>query len=413
MKEELGSDRGDGTARRRTNELECFIVGSTGGDIEDTLSDLATTMGLPAVRAGSLAALKSDHRFRDASRPLVLIPDSLSHPLDIAAAIDFAREQGGRSFTVCLADAIEPRAYKQLVRTGSAEWITTRDCAEELRELVERITIASVPTRAAIVLSFLPSKGGVGTTSMVIEVATHLARRKREDMRLAILDLNLQGGTIADALDLEARFDVGEIIDRPERLDEHLVDVFKSRHAKGFDVFASPMRRIGPEALRPEIVFAVIDAIASRYSAILFDLPVQWTSWTDDLLRGSDAIVVCGGESVPALRRLSVTLTHLDGLSVPESKVATVVNAVETGLLGRVSRRALIEKALAGRRTFFVRRDDATARNALDVGRPLLDLAPHSGISRDVRSLAGWVETIVDHQPRPDRTAAGAMGAVA
>ena len=54
-----------------------------------------------------------------------------------------------------------------------------------------------------------------------------------------------------------------------------------------------------------------------------------------------------------------------------------MVNPVETGFLGRISRRAVIGRALAGRRIFLVRRDDGSARNALDVGRPLLELVPN------------------------------------
>lgn len=394
--------------------MQCFMVGAGDGEPWAALAGFAQTLGLQPAASPDLTALRGDVRFTGASRSLVLVPDTASTPLHMAEAVEFAREQGGQAFVVCLADTIASDDYKRLVRTGSAEWVTWRDHRDELRDLVTRLTLDGAPGRAATVLSFLPSKGGVGNTTLVVEVAAHLStRRRRGGARVAILDLNLQGGTVADALDVEPRFDVAEIMDRPERLDEHLVDVFTSRHSKGLDVFASPVSRIGLDAINPEIIFTFIDAIASRYDAILFDLPAQWSSWTDTLLQGSDAVVVCGGESVPALRRLAATLAHVDGLAVPDAKVAAVVNPVETDMLGRVARRAVIERALAKRRAFFVRRDGDSAAEALDVGRPLLAVGPNTRIARDIRRLAEWVETLADRVPVLQAKPAPMRGAAA
>lgn len=382
--------------------MQCFLVGAGEDGPGVGLADFVQTLGLQPASSPDLARLRDDKRFVAGPRSLVVIPETASHPLDMTEAIDFAKELGGQTFVVCLADTVAPDDYKRLVRTGSAEWITWRDHREELRDLVGRLTADASPGRAASVLSFVPSKGGVGNTTVVIEVAMHLStRRKRGGARVAIVDLNLQGGTVADALDIEPRFDVAEIMHRPERLDEHLIDVFTSRHSKTLDVFATPVSRVALDAVNPAIIFTFIDAIASRYDAILFDLPAHWSSWTDNLLQGSDAVVVCGGESVPALRRLVATLAHVDELAVPDGKVAVVVNAVETDLLGRVARRALIERALARRRTFMVRRDGEGVANALDVGRPLSEVGGKTKVVRDIRRLAEWVETVADRPPAP------------
>lgn len=394
--------------------MQCFLVGGGEDGPEVGLAGFVRSLGLQPATAPDLARLRDDKRLAGGARSLVLIPDTPSHPLDMAEAIEFAKEQGGQAFVVWLADTVAPDDYKRLVRTGSADWITWRDHRDELRDLVARLGADASPGRAATVLSFVPSKGGVGNTTVVIEVAVHLStRRKRGGARVAIVDLNLQGGTVADALDIEPRFDVAEIMHRPERLDEHLVDVFTSRQSKTLDVFASPVSRLGLEAVNPAIIFTFIDAIASRYDAILFDLPAHWSSWTDNLLQGSDAVVVCGGESVPALRRLVATLAHVDGLGVADGKLAAVVNAVETDLLGRVARRAVIERALARRRTFLVRRDREGTANALDVGRPLSDVGPNTRVVRDLKRVADWVETVAERSPVLQSRAVPVRGAAA
>lgn len=377
--------------------MHCFIVGPDRDEARRTaLAGLAGHLGYPTVAVASLGVLAADARFVGAARPLVLVAQSPLDPLATGDIVAFAQAQQDHAFVVYVADTIDPDTYKQLVRTGSAEWIRWQDSETELLHLTGRLLGPETGERTAKIVSFLPSKGGVGNTTLVVETAVTLAaKRKRAGGRVAILDLNLQGGTVADALDIEPRFDVAEIVASPERLDEQLIDVFTSRHSPRLDVFAGPSRMVGPEEVGPQIIFAFIDGISSRYDVILFDLPQVWLPWIDNLLQGSDAVVVSGGTNVPALRKLSGKLAYLKDLGVPENRLAAVLNQAEVDLLGRVTRRSEIERVLSGHRTFFVRRDHAAVDEACDVGRPLLDLLPNSRIGRDIRRLTEWVETAV------------------
>lgn len=378
--------------------MQCFIVGLDRDEARrGALVALAERLGLSSVVVPSLAILKGDQRFLRASRPLVLVGHAAIDAIPPSEVAAFAQAQEGDAFTVYVADTIAPDAYKRLVRTGAAEWVRWQDAEGELRDLAARLRGPEIGDRAAKILSFLPSKGGVGNTTLVVETAVCLAgKRKRAGGRIAILDLNLQGGTVADALDVEPRFDIAEIASNPERLDEQLIDVFTSRHSPRLDVFAGPTRTMALDAVEPQILFTFIDAISGRYDAILFDLPVYWLAWIDALLQGSDAVVVSGGATVPALRKLSAKLAHLKDLGVPEARLAAVLTQADVDLLGRVARRAETERVLPGHRTFFVRRDHATVDEAGDVGRPLMETAPGTRVARDIRRVADWIETAIE-----------------
>lgn len=394
--------------------MQCFIVGLDRDEAHrGALVSLAERLGLASIAVPSLAVLRGDQRFRRATRPLVLVGHAAIDavpPRDVAA---FAQEQAqeGDAFTVYLADTIAPDAYKLLVRSGAAEWVRWQDAEAELRDLALRLRGPVIGDNAAKIVSFLPSKGGVGNTTLAVETAMCLAgKRKRGGGRVAILDLDLQGGTLADALDIEPRFDLAEIAGSPERLDEQLIDVFTSRHSPRLDVFASPARMTALDAVEPQIVFTFIDAISSRYDAILFDLPSYWLAWIDPLLQGSDAVVVSGGGTVPALRKLSARLGHLKDLGVPETRFAAVLVQADVDLLGRVARRAETERALAGHRTFFVRRDHASVGEAGDVGRPLMETAPGTRVARDIRRVAEWIEAAIERPAavQPEKARKGA-----
>lgn len=189
--------------------MQCFLVGVSDTGRQTALAALADEFGFPFHRLADLKQLKSDPQYQNELQPLIFLSSLEAAPTPVREAIEFAREQSGRGFVVCLADTMAPDDYKRLVRTGSAEWMTPAAIDEEFRELVIRLKTTSAIERAAKVVSFVPSKGGVGNTTLAIEVASYLStRRSRAARRVAILDLNLQGGTLADALDVEPRFDV-------------------------------------------------------------------------------------------------------------------------------------------------------------------------------------------------------------
>ncbi len=249
-----------------------------------------------------LVTLKSTRRFIEAARPIVLVADQAFDRTLGEAAVQFATKESGHAYLVYVSDSIEPDTYKRLVRTQAGDWSKWDLLQNEIPELIKRVSSAEMKGTSAKIISFYPSKGGVGNTMLAIEIAVAIASaRTFKNAKIALLDLNFEGGTLADSLDVEARFDIYEIANHPERLDNQLIDVFTSRYSDRLDVFATPLRTAGSGEIAPQMVFAVLDFLASRYDVILIDIPNQHLMWSDNLLQGSDVVVASGTSTVPAL----------------------------------------------------------------------------------------------------------------
>src|SRR6202030_2728363 len=131
--------------------------------------------------------------------------------------------------------------YKRLVRTGGADWVSASAIPQEILDIMSRQPAAGQarPARRAqpVVASVAPSAGGVGNTTLALEMSAHLTTSKATaNRRICIVDLDFQGSHVCDYLDIEPRLQIQEIADRPERLDAHLFSIFVSRHASGLDV---------------------------------------------------------------------------------------------------------------------------------------------------------------------------------
>lgn len=371
--------------------MRCFIVGNDPGEVA-RLARSSEALGYPATQRPGFNALRSDLKRANSGRALVLVAGTgLAQEAGRLAA-----ELGEHAFFVVVADTIAPDDYKTLVRTGSGEWVQWASCEVELGELAKRIAMPASGGTGARIVAFAPSKGGVGNTSLVAEAGVLLAGQRAENKRpgpsIALIDLNFQGGTLADILDIEPRFDLAEIAGRPERLDEQLAEVFCSRYADKLDVYAPPRRAAPPEDIAPNLIFTFIDTISPRYDLVLIDLPQAPLGWTETLIEGSDAVVVTGIATVPGLRRLCARLNQIDELHVPAERRLAVVNQASTDMMGRFVRRTEIERALGGRTSILMRRDCAGMDAAADSGQPLVETAPDGRLGRDIRRLAKWID---------------------
>ncbi|WP_342163519.1 hypothetical protein [Methylobacterium sp. SD21] len=382
--------------------MRSFIVGLDPGEVA-RLARLSAAIGFPVGVLPGLDALRLELARPGVGRALVLLPD-LGLTRD---AVRLAAEHGDTAFIVVVADTIPPDDYKALVRTGAGEWIQWGSCEVELADLVKRFAAPAHAGNGARIVTFAPSKGGVGNTSLVAEMGVLLSGPKaaggRSGSRVAVLDLNFQGGTLADTLAVEPRFDLAEVAGRPERLDEQLAEVFLSCYADRLDVFAPPPRLVMLDDITPNLVFTFIDTISPRYDLVLVDLPSVALGWTETLIEGSDAVVVTGIATVPGLRRLCDRLSRIDDLSTPARRLA-VVNQADTDMMGRFVRRAEVDRLLAGRDNLLVRRDCAGMETAANSGQPLVEIAPDGRLGRDIRRIAKWIEAVA---ARPAESARG------
>jgi pilus assembly protein CpaE len=332
-------------------------------------------------------------------RSLVIVPDFVGDATNI---VDFSQAARGRAFVIYISDTVSADTYKQFSKSGAGEWIRWSSLAEEIPDVLRQH--ASGPARAnGAIIAFLPSAGGVGNSTLALETAIHLASRGKGKRSTCVLDLNFQSSGFPTNLDIEPRFDIAEILADPSRLDQHLVDVLTSKHSSGVDVFASPPQRFDYGKLDSTILFAILDEISRRYDVVHLDLPTVWFPWMENLLLGSDRILVTGTYNIPSVKRLATKMQYLESLNVAGDHIAAIINHAESGLFGGgVVRRSDVISALSGVKVLFIRRDDKAALEATNAGRTIAQSGGGRGLKKDMKQVGEWID-----KAQQDRTTAG------
>ena len=129
------------------------------------------------IRIASIAEL-GDQAARAGGDSVYLLIFSPREPADFGKFAEIAAAWHGRLFFVLISDEISASDYKALVRGGGADWVSVSADPHEILDIIARHRrrldgelFGEGSTAKPIAVSFVPSAGGVGNTTLALETA--------------------------------------------------------------------------------------------------------------------------------------------------------------------------------------------------------------------------------------------------
>jgi pilus assembly protein CpaE len=373
--------------------------------IRSAVPDLIKLRSLEEVVQSISAKSEGKAQDKKQDKTHVLVITSAKDLSYLTRLTDLATRHRDRAYFVLISDDIPASDYKRLVRTGGGDWVSAGAVPQELLDIMSRSRSGSDARGASgnepVVVSFAPSAGGVGNTTLVVEVAAHLKRSKTtKDRAVCIVDLDFQSSHVCDHLDIEPRLQIQEISNNPERLDAQLFEIFISRHSTGLDVFAAPRTKFDFCNVNIEALDLLFDMISTRYDLVLIDLPVSWFKWTCHLISAADAVILTGTNTIPGLRQMAENAAAIRDMRRVSAQFAIAVNRCERGLFGRIERRHHVEKIFGRERIFFVE-EDPLILQAANTGIPSALAGPASKVNKEIAGLAGFCADLKSARVKP------------
>ncbi len=239
------------------------------------------------------------------------------------------------------------------------------------------------------------SCGGVGGTTVAIQLADTLSELRGGSSgsrsRVSLMDLDIQFGNVALALDLQPESSLVEILSAPDRFDDTFLQSSMTRHDSGLDILACPKSILPLDALTAEIAVDLISTAKHHYEFSVVDLPHAFANWTSAVLAAMDMVILVTELTVTSITRARNLLDLFEELELSGLRMLIVANKVKEGS-GAAERLKGAEAALGRRIDYCVRLDARTADEARDRGVMLRQVSVKSPILADM-SLLG--ETVV------------------
>ena len=342
------------------------------GELESLLRKAA--MHITHTDASGLAALAAP----STRQPDVVVLD-VRGAAELPNVIPALRRQHPDTGIVIVTTSLEPAFLLEAMRAGVNELICDPVTQSDLEKAVHRV-VRQRAVSSGRVFAVVGAKGGVGATTVAVNIATTLGSVAKPD-RTLLLDLHQTGGDAAVFLGAEPRFSILDALENTHRLDLVFLRSLVTQVAPNVDLLGSSDRSVAAHA-DPSTIRMVIDAVASAYRFTVLDVPRSDGAMLDALDRASNIVVVANQElpTVKSASRLAVSLRQRYG----RDKVAVV--------LSRSDRRADIghadvERVMGMTVAHTFPSDYRTALQALNKGRPVA-LDNHNELSSSFRRFA-------------------------
>jgi pilus assembly protein CpaE len=287
-------------------------------------------------------------------------------------------------------------SVRHLYRLGITDFIpqpiSKADFQGALEEIRPRIVEArrGGREREGRAIGVIRSCGGVGGTTLAIQLSGALCELRGPGgggPRVSLIDLDLQFGNVALALDLQPESNLVEILSAPDRFDDTFLQSSMTHHRSGIDILACPRSVLPLDALTAEIAVDLISTAKHHYEFSVVDLPHAWANWTSAVLAAMDMVVMVTELTVTSITRARNLLDLFEELELTSVPMTIVANKVREGS-GAAERLKGAEAALGRRIDYCVRTDPRTADEARDRGVMLREVSAKSPVLADM-SLVG------------------------
>ncbi|GFK93682.1 hypothetical protein NNJEOMEG_01516 [Fundidesulfovibrio magnetotacticus] len=347
--------------------------------------------GDPAVLPVLRAALEGQPLARPAeARPDVVF---VAAGQNIQAALDqlaqAAREHPGAQLALA-AHPAAPELFLAALRLGVREALPAADLERKLPGALERMAgrvRRSAPAssgRSGALHAFIGAKGGVGVTTLAVGAARELARpgpggAPRESV---LVDMNLPYGESPLFLGITPGTSLAEILAREGALQARAAAECAERHVSGLSLLALPAQLAdAPAGLSPELLCEILAELRSRHDHVSVDLGIYIDDLTLRVMGQADGVYLVGVQSMACVRNIRRFLDYVR----PQGEVRLVVNRHLSDCELSVED---MEKALGLKCFQVIPNDYALTLEAINLGRPVADLAPRSAVSRALAALA-------------------------
>lgn len=328
-----------------------------------------------------------------APTPRVLIVDisESSAPLTAMLSLTAAFTEDTRLIGVGTVNDIN--LYREMVGAGITDYLVKPVSEKALAAALCRTeepaagAPASEQTAAdkSVRIAVVGARGGVGASTIAVNMAWILSNQKKQ--RTALIDLDLEFGTVALSLDLEPTRGLREALESPARIDSLFIESATAKLSETFSVMATEETLAQPIAYNPEAVDILFEALSRSNDCLVVDLPRSAFAVRQRVFEASSKIVLVTDLTLSGLRDTMRLLTGIEevALGTPVSVVAN-----RTGPRDAMSVKDF-QRALGHKVDFSVADAPKIFHQAANNGKPVAQMNSKSAPAKAIHAIVDKV----------------------
>ncbi len=257
--------------------------------------------------------------------------------------------------------------------------------------------------RGCTVIALAGATGGVGTTSVAVNLGCALAANERNSVVLVDLDLSLGDADVF--LDTIPDYSLVDVAQNVSRLDFNLLKRSLTKHASGLYLLPRPVQLEDVQLITPDDLQRVMGLLKATFTHLIIDTSKAYSPTDMTALQMANHVLLVTQLDLPCLRnvvRLMMSFNQMDGM---KEKIKVVVNRV--GLdNGQISLKKA-QETIGSEIYWQLPNDYRVMVEVRNNGVPLIEQAPKATITHSIAALA---DSLCGHHDEEAATAAKATG---
>jgi len=218
--------------------------------------------------------------------------------------------------------------------------------------------------------AFMGTVGGVGTTSLAVQIAYELtklqnnssrASRAISESQICLIDLDYETGRTTHQLDIKPNLSI----------EPNLIG--------------------GNRKVKTQSVLSLLNAACDLFPYVILDLPSHWQEWSMAAIGGSDFTGLVTDMTIPSLHVTQSKYMQLNEMFSGEKSFEIILNKYERRSFKKTLTLSDVQIALRQNVFGTLCNESDITREALNCGEPIGAIKAHSRYAKDSRKLLNQI----------------------
>ena len=236
--------------------------------------------------------------------PRILLVDLTLSELPLSDINELAEVCEPGVTVVAIGDRNDVGLFRELMNQGISDYlvkpITPALLQKSLLGTVDGVSRTRQTNRLGRLVAVTGARGGVGASMLATNVAYHIAEVRRR--RVALVDLDLQFGTVALSLDLEPSNGFREALETPGRIDGLYIDRTMTRYSDTLYVLSAEESVDETFTIDESSVDLLIQELRTKFHYVVVDLPRADAALRSKIVSDASNVLLVSDLSLSGMR---------------------------------------------------------------------------------------------------------------
>jgi pilus assembly protein CpaE len=307
-----------------------------------------------------------------------------------AALADTLRVTRPSISVILIRRRVDTSVLAEALRSGMREVVDERDLtglgsavkrAQQVWQALNGAVAVTEGSRGRQVTVFSP-KGGVGKTTLAVNLAVALSDRGTK--KVALVDLDLAFGDVAITLQLFPARTIADTVHLESGLDFNVLEPLLTDYRGQLSALVAPVQPDAKDSIPPSLVGRILSLLKSHFDFVIVDTSPAFDEYALQAFDETDEMLLVTTLDVPTLKNVKVAVETLDLLNFPKPRRRLVLNRADDKV-GLTPDK--VESTLGMGISAAIPTSSQVA-HATNSGEPIISAQPRHPVSQAINKLA-------------------------